>query len=284
MNAYRKRFDSQTPFPFELVFRDTKSAQSELPNHLHDWYEVVYIYSGKGTFFIDQTFYDAQSDHIFLIPGNTIHHSFPDSDNPKTATALFFHPSFVHSSPLGDAFSYLRCFEQAKRQKSFRLTADESTRQSLQQLINLIHEELNAKQQGYRHAVQLYVQQLLLLLNRAIMPAAPECPSFAFGPPWMATVLAHIDEHPGAPLHMSTLAKQAAVTPAHFSRVFKSLTGLTVTEYVTTKRIIRSKELLSETNATIAEIAEQCGFESLPHFHRTFKRMTGLTPSRFKKS
>jgi len=283
-NAYRKRFDNSTPFPFELVYRDTKSAQSELPDHLHDWYELVYVYSGRGTFFIDQTIYDAEQGNIFLIPGNTIHRSFPDPALPKTSTALFFLPSFVHSTPLGDSFSYLRCFEQAKRQKRYKLTAGEDVLHSLRELIERIHQELTDTQPGHRHAVQLYVQQLLLLLNRAISPAEDGHAAAAVGPPWMTALLAYIDENPGSPLGMSQLAKMAAVTPAHFSRVFKSLTGLTVTEYVTTKRIIRAKELLSETNATIAEIAEQCGFESLPHFHRTFKKMTGVTPNRYKKT
>lgn len=284
IEPYRKRFDNETAFPFELVYRDTKSAQNELPDHLHDWYELVYVYSGRGTFFIDQTFYDAEADNIFLIPGNTIHRSFPDPAQPKTSTAIFFHPSLVHASPLGDSFSYLRCFEQSKRKKGYKLIAESDVQAPLQMLIEQIHDELVNMQPGYRHSVQLYLQQLLLLINRAISPVEMEHSAAAIGPPWMTAALAYIDEHPESPLGMSQLAKQAAVTPAHFSRVFKSLTGLTVTEYVTTKKVIRAKELLIDTDATIAEIAEQCGFESLPHFHRTFKKMTGLTPTRYKRS
>ena len=61
-------------------------------------------------------------------------------------------------------------------------------------------------------------------------------------------------------LKMNNLAKIAAVSPAHFSRVFKELIGMNVTEYITTKRIIMAKNLLQEQKENIALIAEQCGF------------------------
>ncbi|WP_138754258.1 AraC family transcriptional regulator [Paenibacillus sinopodophylli] len=285
MNPYRKRFDAMTPFPFECVYRDTKSAQNELPDHFHEWYELVYIYSGKGTFFVDQTFYDAVAGDIFLIPGNTIHRSFPDPDEPKTSTALFFNASLVHSAPLGDSFSYLRCFDQAKRQKSYRLSAESAeARQTIVSLIDSIRHEELGKLTGYRQAVLLHLQQILLLLGRTLPSKEDGSVLSTTAPGWMTAILTYIDEHPGSPLGLSQLAKRAAVTPAHFSRVFKKLTGMNVTEYVTTKRIIRAKELLMQSETNVADIAEQCGFESLPHFHRMFKKLTGTTPSHYKKS
>lgn len=284
MNPYRKKFDAMTAFPFECVYRDTKSAQNELPDHLHDWYELVFIYSGKGTFFIDQTFYDAVQGDVFMIPGNTIHRSFPDPEDPKTSTALFFNASLVHNPPLGDSFSYLRCFEQAKRRKAYKLSAGADEKRQLVMLIEQIHAEETNKQPGYRQAILLQLQQMLLLLGRTINPSDTDQAVSTALPSWMTGILTYIDEHPGSPLGLAQLAKQACVTPAHFSRAFKKLTGLNVTEYVTTKRIIRAKELLIETDANISDIAERCGFESLPHFHRMFKKLTGMTPAHYKKN
>lgn len=284
MYPFRKKFDAVTAFPFEMVYKDTKSAQNELPDHFHDWYELVYIYSGRGTFFIDQTIYDAGPGDIFMIPGNTIHRSFPDPDNPKTSTALFFNASFVHSQPLGDSFSYLRCFEQAKRRKAYKLAITTQEKQQMINLIENIHTEEVEKQQGYRQAVLLHMQQILLLLGRILNSAEADQTTSSSHPGWMTTILTYIDEHPDSPLGLSHLAKLASVTPAHFSRVFKKLTGLNVTEYVTTKRIIHAKELLMETDVNISDIAERCGFESLPHFHRMFKKLTGITPAHYRKS
>jgi cupin superfamily acireductone dioxygenase involved in methionine salvage len=57
MLPYRRSFDIQNAFPLLMTYRDTKSPQNELPNHLHVWVEIVYVYEGKGTFFIDNTFH-----------------------------------------------------------------------------------------------------------------------------------------------------------------------------------------------------------------------------------
>lgn len=283
MNPYRKQFDASAAFPFEYVYRDTKSAQNELPDHLHDWHEIVYIYSGKGTFFIDQTFLEAEPGDLLLIPGNTIHRSFPDPADPKNSTAIFFSGALLHGSSLGDSFSYLRCFELAKRHHRFKLATDRDQRANIEELIDSIHNEHTNKTYGCRHASLLWLQHLLLFINRTMSASEQLQTAPSIAPLWMTNILTYIDENLEGQLGLSQLADRAAVTPSHFSRLFKKLTGLNVTEYVTTKRIIRAKELLAESDASIAEISERCGFESLPHFHRMFKKMTGLTPARYKR-
>src|SRR5688572_8751444 len=107
MHPVRKEFDANDAFPFSFAYKNTKSSQSELPEHFHDWYEIVYVYRGKGTFFIDHTFYEMKQGDLFLIPGNTIHRATPDKETPVTSTAIYFSPNMVQAHHLGDSFSYL---------------------------------------------------------------------------------------------------------------------------------------------------------------------------------
>ncbi|CAN7308724.1 AraC family transcriptional regulator [Paenibacillus sp. LjRoot153] len=99
------------------------------------------------------------------------------------------------------------------------------------------------------------------------------------GPVWMREILLYIDQHFCEDIGLKSLSKQAAVTPAHFSRVFKQLIGMNITTYIMTKRIFRAKQLLLESDASVSTIAQRCGFERLPHFHAMFKRMLGTTPT-----
>jgi AraC-like DNA-binding protein len=284
MKPVRKRFDAESSFPFAFVYKDTKNAQSELPDHLHDWYELVYVYRGKGTFFIDRTFYEMRQGDLFAIPGNTIHRAFPDKDEPVTSTAVFFSPGLIQSATLGETVSYLQCFEQAKRLRNYKFTLPFPERLTLQDRIEGIREELRAAEPGYRHAVALSLHQILLQLSRGRGQADTRRPANPVsGSHWMNGIMLHIDRNLQGNVGLSALAGRASVTPAHFSRVFKEMTGMNVSEYVTTKRIFKARELLLETDLSIGDIAGSCGFESLPHFHRMFKRVMGATPAAYRK-
>lgn len=283
MKPLRKPFKPASPFMFDIAYRETKSSQTELPEHFHDCYEIVYIHDGGGTFFIDQTLYDVKPGDLFLIPGDTIHRALPEEDDSVIATAIYFSPMLIPPNVYGDGFSFLDVFEHCKQNKQYQLDT-RTYRDIVEQQLERIYEELSEKQTGCRQAVQLVLQHLLLELARRTSPStAMESVPAAYVWPWVGQALQYIEEHLFADIHLPQLAREAAVSPSHFSRVFKQLTGMNVTEYILTKRILSAKELLTRTDDKISDIAAQCGFESLPYFHKKFKAVTGSTPSRFRR-
>lgn len=285
MHPVRKVFDANDAFPFSFAYKNTKSSQSELPDHFHDWYEIVYVYRGKGTFFIDHTFYEMKQGDLFLIPGNTIHRATPDKETPVTSTAIYFSPSIAQAPNLGDSFSYLQCFEQAAAHHNYKFETLLPQRQHLDSCLESIEYESKHPNLGHRQAILLQLLQVLLFLNRDLGSGTKPNTGDSIAPPmWMREILLYIDQHFCEDIGLKTLSKQASVTPAHFSRVFKQLIGMNITAYIMTKRIIRAKQLLSENDLNISIIAEMCGFESLPHFHAMFKRVLGMTPAAARKS
>ncbi|OCT14673.1 hypothetical protein A8709_10845 [Paenibacillus pectinilyticus] len=285
MDPIRKIFDNHDAFPFSFAYKNTKSSLSELPDHFHDWYEIVYVYRGSGTFFIDHTFYDMKQGDLFLIPGNTIHRATPDKDTPVTSTAIYFSPSLLQNPLLGDEFSYLHSFEQATALRSYQLSTRLAQAQHLDQSLESMHLELKHPRVGQRQAIFLQLLQLLLYIQREMgsETKSPQGDSLV-GPVWMREILLYLDQHFCENIGLRSLAKQASVTPAHFSRVFKQFIGMNITTYIMTKRIIRAKQLLQESDASVRTIADLCGFESLPHFHAMFKRVLGVTPAAARKS
>jgi AraC-like DNA-binding protein len=204
--------------------------------------------------------------------------------NPVTSTAIFFSPLLVQQASFGDSFSYLSCFEQSKLHKNYQLTHSLSSQLTLESYLEHIQLELEHKSLGHRHSILLDLQHILLQLSRSADTSYPNILTDSTTEPlWMKKILLYIDEHLEHNVGLAALSLKASISPAHFSRVFKQLTGMNITEYITTKRIIRAKELLLETDNNISSIAESCGFESLPHFHRMFKRITSMTPASYKK-
>ncbi|MCP1494840.1 AraC-like DNA-binding protein [Peribacillus frigoritolerans] len=271
-------------FPFSFVYQDTKSPQNELSDHMHDHYEIVYVYNGKGTFFIGDVFYDMQQGDVFLIPNNTIHRALPNKDDPITSTIIFFSPTLIYKDMVDDSFSYLHLFDLTKKSKNYKISLPLKEQVKMEEQLLLILQETNSRLMGSRHACLLIVHQIILDLYRIRINGKQELSEGkSYSSEWMKDILIYINEHMDEPLTLTILAQKALVSPAHFSRVFKEMTGIGLVVYVNTKRIIKAKELLQETNHTIAHIAEMCGFESMPQFYRTFKKYNEKTPATFRK-
>ena len=70
---------------------------------------------------------------------------------------------------------------------------------------------------------------------------------------------------------------------SRFYRIFKAGVGLTPTEYINRLRINQAKELLSNTDMSVCEIAEAVGFADQNYFGRVFKKQTGTSPKKYIK-
>lgn len=282
MKPIRKPFKLDPIFPFEIVYEQLRTTRNELPDHLHDLYEIVYVHQGKGTIFIDNALYEQKPGDLFLIPGNTIHRAFPDAAEPIVSTAIFFAPALVRSEAFDDNYAPLKGFDASRRKRRFKLTLPDELRQWFQSVLKEIESETLAKEPGYRHAVRAHLQRLLISVNR--LPSAQDSgeTNTRIGPHWMQDAMRAIDNDPVRVGGLTELAANAGVTAPHFSRVFKQLTGMNLIDYVTAKRIVSIKELLLATDDSIESISLDCGFQSLPHFYSTFKKLTGMTPRAYR--
>ncbi len=85
------------------------------------------------------------------------------------------------------------------------------------------------------------------------------------------------------PPTLDELAAAASVSPYHFHRVWRALTGETIGESTTRMRIEVSKRMLSDRNATVTETAMANGFGTPQSFALAFRRETGVTPTAFAR-
>jgi len=85
-------------------------------------------------------------------------------------------------------------------------------------------------------------------------------------------------------LSLKEIAAASYLSPFHFVRVFKKLTGTTPHAYLASIRTSRAQLLLAEPNLSITEISSRVGYSSPSHFTKAFRQATGLTPRAFRKA
>ena len=84
------------------------------------------------------------------------------------------------------------------------------------------------------------------------------------------------------PLDVRAIAAVAHISPAHFSRCYRSVFGETPHRYLQRRRVERSMFLLRETDRSVTDVCFDVGFTSLGTFSRTFREIVGETPSGYR--
>lgn len=77
-------------------------------------------------------------------------------------------------------------------------------------------------------------------------------------------------------------ARTIGLTPVQFSRRFQAAFAMTPIRYLTECRIQLAKKLLTETDETLEQIANRCGYENGYYFSRVFKQVAEITPSAYR--
>ena len=84
-------------------------------------------------------------------------------------------------------------------------------------------------------------------------------------------------------ISLETIAEDLHYNPNYLSRVFKREMGMNFSNYLIHYRIEVAKEMLSDTDKTIKEIAEELQYSNSQNFIRTFRKITGVTPGAYRK-
>jgi AraC-like DNA-binding protein len=97
------------------------------------------------------------------------------------------------------------------------------------------------------------------------------------------TVLQYIGAHYSEKISVNELAETANITVYYFCRIFKQVTGKTMTDYLNEFRLEKSTDYLKKSDLTVTEIALKCGFDSANYYSRLFRRYYHVSPTMFRE-
>lgn len=83
---------------------------------------------------------------------------------------------------------------------------------------------------------------------------------------------------------LESLYDQFSISPQTLRRRFKNATGKTMSDYLTSLRIGKAKDLLATTGLELSDICLQCGYADQSSFIRAFKAREGMTPGKYRES
>ncbi len=156
----------------------------------------------------------------------------------------------------------------------------------LAQLANDLAAELCAPEAGQAVFVAALIEQLTIQLLRrhANIRRADELELSRGGlidrRVRRAVELMHAQLHEDVPLE--EMAAAAYLSPFHFARLFKKVTGTSPHAYLAALRLARAQTLLATTDLSITEVGARVGYTSSSHFAKAFRQSTELSPRAFR--
>lgn len=276
----REPMDMPDPhFPIKL-HRNAFDQQGVVifPHHFHEHLEFLYIVTGEASIECGSTTMMASAGDLIVVNSNELHYGISMSSN-LYYYALIADISLLHSQSVDAAETkFITPITQNRLLLRNYIGDDSKATSCMLAIIN----ELEQREFGYELAIKSELYRLLTLLLRAHVATVLSQDEYAermknierFAP-----VFQYIEKQYKQELSVDMLAGMANLSRYHFSRLFKELSGHTVTEYITMTRLGKADYLLRHSPLSVSEVAAATGFNDIYYFSRTFKKHKKVSPS-----
>lgn len=106
------------------------------------------------------------------------------------------------------------------------------------------------------------------------------------GAAWQASeaVIAYIHIHYAEPIGRTEIEKALHLNADYINRVFKSITGYSLMQYLQYYRVLAAKQLMNKTRLSISEVSTRVGFDNTSYFSKVFKKWMKVTPNEYLDS
>lgn len=279
MHNRTQRFDprqvmhSQT---FEIFhYQDSKPNSVEM--HHHDYYEVYFFLGGNVQYRVEGHLYRLEPGDLLLINPMELHQPIMEpSSTVYERIVLWINKAYLESFSTAQT-SLTRCFDSGLPTHTNHLRPSSTQRADI-----LLHlSELVQECYGGEYASQLcstgIFLQFMTQLNRLALGSSAVRDSHEISP-LITRVLRYIADHYNEDLSLDRLAAEFYVSKYHLSHEFSKTVGTGVYRYITLKRLLIAKQMLSSGVAP-GTVYSHCGFGDYANFYRAFKAQYGISPS-----
>ena len=230
--------------------------------HYHSVYELLLINKGGFSQLVDDRILTGYQYDVFTIPPYMMHKNNGGMDHERTAVNF--------------PIEYLKKYYTQAAIEELLSCYDKEMHTISREDFNYIFSELMELK---KHPEEFYrLANVLMVIKRSDRYQTTVLPKSKSG-----GISEYINRHYNEITGLSQLAEKFCVSKEHLCRVFKSDTGMTVSEYTSKVRIKHACDMLRTTDKKVTDIAFAVGYESLGYFNRVFKKEMGLSPSDFRK-
>lgn len=256
---------------FSLSFR---TMQQYNCRHMHQAFEILYLFEGERTFFINHRTLKIDAGNILIINSNVLHWAVNTTEVRNDGLLMYL---YKQEDFFGLDFLFQSDF--------LYLNLDIAERVQVEESFLTIRSELEKEYRGYEMFVRGELLKLLVRVNRMAELKGTELPEHRNArDAQVSEIVQYLNQAFREPLTVQSIAENFLISSSYICRIFKEVTGYRLTEYINFLRVKEAKRKLLETGQKILDISLDCGFGSVAHFGRVFRKITGKSPREYRYS
>lgn len=248
--------------------------------HAHDYFEFYLHINGGRQYCVDDTVFELKPYQMIIIPPLHMHGLVCDRDLINYERCyLYLTPETLNKCGFNkiDLCSF---FEECCTNKNFTQELSEQDGNKIIEILKRI--ERNQPDTNSNFVLDDYSQILsILTIAKKINSGKPKTINLNSTGNTMYKVLHYINQHYTENISIKDLCMIFNLSESSLSHEFRKYSNKGVYEYILYKRIIKAKELLL-SDASLTQIALDCGFNDYSNFLRVFKKISLCSPKEYK--
>ncbi len=266
--------------PFHYVKRERISKDLVMRQmHIHDEIELIRVCQGQVLCEVGNACLVLKKGEILLINTKVPHQlSFYQADAEIEYIQINIQSRINTIRPTENSYLYL--FMNRSFKKPYVLYNGPS---EMHQFFKKILEEYTQKAPCFRIAIGAYIDLIIAHMARNQMLLDLNNATVNFSHVQIVPAIEFVEANYQAKFTLDELCAAIHINKYYFCKMFKKVTGATLTEYVNFRRLLQAEVMLLRTSKSVAQIAHECGFASNQYFTKVFKENYVLSPTAYRK-
>ena len=242
--------------------------------HWHEFCEVELVLDGEGTQFINGVPYESKRGCLTIIPPGSFHGYEVSSKKMKISNVCFL-PLFL--SPKID-----KMLPQSG--SSYLFLLDDEKFKEMEQWFYILTEKINSECDNKPSIIRRMIEIILLScppIEKNLISKENEKESSKIAV--IRALMDYIDSHFGENISRDSIAEAFHYSPSYFSTVFHKLAGVTISEYITNRRMNKAKDMICNSDMLISDIIKTVGYRSESLFYRNFRKYFSINPNELRR-
>lgn len=259
-------------FPIHIFFTE------EIPVHWHDHMEWIMIKKGQARIQVDDVFVDMKTGEFAMVNSKQLH-SAQILEKGTEIIAIVFNEAIIRNSGLDNTEQlYFSPYLNNELKLPNFLKANEYSKEMNDSISRLVN-EYTQKEKGFELIIKSEIFKVFGLAFRSFYQFDHHINLSVRRNYNLSGLLDYLRTSYDQDISLTEAAEMVSLSPNHLCKVFKKVTGKTLTKYIHHLRINEAERLLIEKDDAISEIAEKVGFGSVTYFGRVFKKIKNMSPS-----